>query len=118
MSRLPLSKTSTRAVPPVESEKNIVEPPSNPLAAPPLLMKVPLSAVELSKNHVSPPLKPLIVPPLLMKVALPAVAVPRKRLSGADGGEGSQTSRRRAVEEGYRDTAAVKKGRYKVLHDT
>ena len=58
MSKLPLPKTSTRAVPPVESCSNKMVPP--------LAINVALPAVEVNKKSVLPP-------PLLVIVALPAV---------------------------------------------
>src|SRR5947199_5880155 len=87
MSRVPLPKTSTRAVPPVESFSKKMVPPKPP----PLAINVALPAVEVSSKPVTPP--PLLVivalpavevstksvtPPLLVIVALPAVEVSEK----------------------------------------
>ena len=65
MSRLPLPKTSTRAVPTsgVVYKKELFRPPP---FVPPLAINVELPAVELSRPSTNPPPAPLTVPPLLM----------------------------------------------------
>src|SRR3984893_5635974 len=74
-SRLPLPKTSTRAVPPSELASKAMRPPVPP-PVPPLPISVALPAVELSTNIVAPLVNtPLSVEPLLVIVALPALEV-------------------------------------------
>src|SRR6266568_2006323 len=63
------------ALPAVEVLKNSIKPPPAPLTVPPLLVKVPLPAVEVSTKNVPPPLAPLTMPPLLVKAPLSAVAL-------------------------------------------
>src|SRR5713101_5412561 len=74
---VPLPKTSTRAVPPVESSKKRMTPPARSvgLPGPPLVVSVALLAVEVSLNCMKPPIAPLTAPPLVVKVPLPAVEV-------------------------------------------
>src|SRR6266568_3393583 len=68
------------ALPAVEVLKNSIKPPPAPLTMPPLLVKVPLPAVALLVNCVKPPFAPLTVPALLMKAPLPAVDVPKNSM--------------------------------------
>src|SRR5438094_618487 len=64
-SPVPLPKTSTRAMPPLELSKKKMPLPWPPFK-PPLAIRVALAAVALWKKYVTPPsAKPLTVPPCL-----------------------------------------------------
>src|SRR5437763_15109805 len=77
MSRFTLTKSSTRAVPPVESSKNKILKSS--LFDTPLAISVALPALEVPWKEIVP-LKPPFDPALAISVALPALEVPWKEI--------------------------------------
>src|SRR6266550_3084690 len=81
ISRLPLPKSSTRDVPPVEFSLKKICPPAPPFD-PPFATRMAEPAVELSWKIVEPPAAPLTVPPLLVNIVeVPAVALLVKTIS-------------------------------------